>query len=639
MLATFRSMSQGILAKILMGFLVLSFGVWGIGDIFQSGSEQAVAMVEGESISVNELNALVERLERNYPEITPDMTSDPAFRIEVLNNIINERLMRLEAASLGLSFSQDAMAKITARNPLFQKPGGGFDRNLFLLTLQQNNHSEQSYLARLQDELGASLIQDTFKLGMVPSDNMAKLYYQIRNEKRKARLVLIAPADAEKVATPKEDELKSLYERDAERYMEPERRSLRSVRFAADHAWEILKLNPSDQELQSLYNERKGDFAKGEQRDIAQLLFSSEEKAKGVAALISSGTSFKDAAKDDRVMNENSTAVGLVTRESLPEEVAGTVFSLPEKGISAPVESSFGWHIFAVNSIVPPSTPAFEDLRDKLVQVYRTETAESRISELGNQLEDALAGGASFEDALKQIGLGELGVETLGPISAINLLPDGSVKRLDKTQQEMLRIGFELDEEGATSSLVLTPDSDYVLVQVAAITPASPKPFESVRAQVLKSYLDGANASALKKKAEAVAKRLGEAENADAALKADGIRTFDSGQLTRLDDTVSNQGALKNKILTSGFTAELFRLKKGRVTGAYPLPSGEYVIGILDEIVPATAPSAKDMDALRSELQTLLPEEALQLMLAYLRVKYDVSINDEQLFAAQDSGE
>ncbi len=635
MLSSLRSMSQGIVAKILLVFLMLSFAVWGIGDIFQGGSQSAVATVEGNKITVSELNALISRLEQNYPEITADVATDPAFRAEVLNNLINDELLRLEGEALGLSFSQDALAKVTARNPMFQKAGGGFDRNLFLLTLQQNNHTEQSYLARMRNELAASMIQDTLKLSIAPPQDMLTLYHQIRNERREARLVLVQQADAGAIPQPSDDDLKTLYERNGEQYMEPERRSLRTVQFDAAKIWDLLDLKADEEALRSLYEERKEEFAEEEKRDISQLVFSSEDKAREIAALISEGTSFHDAAKDKRVLNGGSTSVGEVTRVSLPDEVVDTVFSLPEKGISAPVESSFGWHIFAVNKVIEPRTPPYEEVQGKLQETYRAEHTEEKINELGNALEDALAAGTTLEDALQQVGLGELDIQQLGPISATNTLPDGSTRTLDKTQQEMLQLGFGLNE-GQTSNLALTSENDYYLVQVSAITPAELKPFASVRSEIYQSYMEAARASALKKKAEAVAKRLGEAESPDAALKADGINTVSSGKLTRMDDTI-NQGPLKNKILTGGFTTELFRLKKGRVTGAYPLPSGEYMIGILDAIHPAQAATDKDLSSLRTELEIMLPEEFVQLMLAYLRTKYDVSINDKLLFESQSA--
>ena len=48
-------------AKIFLGVLILSFGVWGIGDIFRGGKQAVLATIGGTKITNSELNAAYRR--------------------------------------------------------------------------------------------------------------------------------------------------------------------------------------------------------------------------------------------------------------------------------------------------------------------------------------------------------------------------------------------------------------------------------------------------------------------------------------------------------------------------------------------------------------------------------------------------
>ena len=54
MLDSMRRGAQGWIAKILFGFLVVSFGIWGIADTFRGYGEGSLARVGKIEISTNE---------------------------------------------------------------------------------------------------------------------------------------------------------------------------------------------------------------------------------------------------------------------------------------------------------------------------------------------------------------------------------------------------------------------------------------------------------------------------------------------------------------------------------------------------------------------------------------------------------
>jgi len=636
MLASFRKISHGIISKLLLGLLVLSFGIWGIGDVFRGGGkDNTIATVDGDHITQQDLDNLLELLKRNYTQLPADATKDPFFKLEILNSLVNDRLLRHEADRMGIIFSEDILARLTARNPMFQKADGSFDRKLFLLTLEQNNHTERSYLHKLRDEMARSLLQDTLQTDILAPEEMVTLYHAIREEEREATLLLITDKDVGASSTPDAEAIQAYFKENIDRYQNPEYRTLRYVTFTLEGIWKQLNLDPDDAKLKELYEDRKEAFEKPESRSVQQLLFASEEHAKKAHNALQSGIDFDKVSKTEDVTNKDNLQLGTVTRNELPPATADTVFALEKGAYSEPTKSSFGWHIFRVNDIIPAKRQSFEEIKPQLLFDYRAEHGEEKITELSNQIEDALAGGASMEDALKQAGLDKLTPKTLGPITATNKNQKGESVTLSKLEQKVLDTGYAM-EEGHSSSLNVSEGTDYYLVQLANITPAQAKPIEEVKEELIKAIKRQETEHHLKKLALETAAKMKGASDAKAAFAESKMATYKSGRLKRSHDTVSNQSELKNKVLTSGFILELFSLKPGEVTGAYPLPSGEYVIGLLNKIYPARKPKESELEALKKELETALPEELVHHYLNYLRNKYAVSIRQDRLFEASE---
>ena len=70
MLRTFRKGADGFLAKLLLGFLVMTFALWGIGDIFRGAPDNIIANVNENPITMGELESLIRAEQSRYPELT-----------------------------------------------------------------------------------------------------------------------------------------------------------------------------------------------------------------------------------------------------------------------------------------------------------------------------------------------------------------------------------------------------------------------------------------------------------------------------------------------------------------------------------------------------------------------------------------
>src|SRR6202163_325009 len=151
-----RKASSNWLGKTIMaavmGVLIISFGVWGIADIFKGFGQSTVATVGYTEISINEFRQLyTDRLQQIGRQFGRPLTMDQArafgFDRQVLQQTIAEAALDEEARRLGLGQSDAETMRTIFSDPNFKGAGGKFDPVRFQTTLRQFGFSEQRYIA------------------------------------------------------------------------------------------------------------------------------------------------------------------------------------------------------------------------------------------------------------------------------------------------------------------------------------------------------------------------------------------------------------------------------------------------------------------------------------------------------------
>ena len=134
--------------------------------------------------------------------------------------------------------------------------------------------------------------------------------------------------------------------------------------------------------------------------------------------------------------------------------------------------------------IVPGKTPTFGDVRSSIRLDLGRERAIDDLVKVANKLEDALAGGATIEEAAKQINAATLKTP---PIDAGGRPADGTPMNTLPKVEKFLRTAFE-GKDGAISDLIETRSGGYLIVRVDSITPPAIRPLDSVRQKVITAW-------------------------------------------------------------------------------------------------------------------------------------------------------
>lgn len=624
MMQAIRTRAGSIVVKVLFGLLIISFGFWGIytrSDYYQGHSpDTVIATVGSQSIRAEELQQALppalERLRQQFGStIDPQQVKQLGILDSLLNQLIDRSLLDQETARLGLAVSDDEVRSVIYQNPAFRGSDGKFDRQLFAQVLSMNRLSEDQLVARLRRDIPRTDLLQAITAGVEVPRPIVDVLYRYRNEKRLADIVAFPASVVSGIGVPSDTDLNKFYEAHPDLFRAPEYRG-----------FTVAYLSPSDleqpgeiaeDELHKEYEQRKDEFVTPEQRDIQQILAPSEEKAKEAQAALAAGKDWKEVATTIAGQEPDTIDLGLLSRQEIPHELGDVAFKLPLNEASQPIKSPLGWHILRVVKIEPAATQDFEEAKPKLTAELKREEAADRLDKIGNQADDALAGGATLADVAAKY---QFKTETIAASDEGGHDPDGKSIALPPKFAEVVKTVFATSQ-GDTSRVIDTEDGSIFAIHVDKITPPQVKPLAEVKSEAIGAWQAEQKREAATKEAEALAAAVTPDVALAKAASDKGLTLLAVGPLAR--------SAAREQTVPPPLIAKLFAAKPGDVVTASD-ENGAYTAQLKEiqspESVPETA-ATELSDHLASEARSDIAGEFSE----GLRRRFPVEINREAL--------
>ncbi|MGB0630401.1 MAG: peptidyl-prolyl cis-trans isomerase [Alphaproteobacteria bacterium] len=627
-----ESMKKGIgkyVMIVLASLLILSFAVWGIGDMAGVISNpNEVATVGSTKITQREFQDQfrreMDRIRARIGNIDAEQARNLGVADATVNGLISRRLIALQAADLGLLISDEQIVRQIHQQPAFRNALGQFDAAVFQTTLANNGLSEDMYVASLRQDTQQDYIGGTITAGVEAPPNLVSAVYQYRNEKRTAEIIRASRPDAGSAPEPTEAQLAEYLDKNATQFMAPEYRRLSILHLDPE---EVAKeLSPSEESIRTEYEDRLSSLSVPERRRMEQILLQDEEAAKKAYAALNEGRSFAAVAQDVSGKSEEDIKLGLVVRGDLLPALADVAFALQKDRFAAPVKSPLGWHIMRVTEIQPGREPSLDEVRKQISDDLARDLALDDLVKRANQVEDTLAGGGSIEDAAQDIGAKILKTE---PIDAARKLRTGADQPGLPGDKRFVETAFSLNK-GNTSDLLETSNGGYFMLRVDDIVAAAKRPLDQVRADVVAAW----KADWLNSRAQKAAEEIRDAAKGGqplAAIASEKNLTIETSQ------PVSRFSSRSDSSVPRSVLEDLFKAKVGDIVMG-PTAEG-YAVVRLKDIQSATATTNDgDLKQLRDTLSSAIASDLLQEYTRALREEYSVSENRAALdayFASQ----
>jgi peptidyl-prolyl cis-trans isomerase D len=606
---------------VVMGVLIISFGVWGIADIFRGFGQSTLAKVGGTEISTDQFRQLyTDRLQQIGRQFGRPLTMDQARAFgldrQVLQQTIAEAALDEEARRLGLAQSDEETRRMIFSDPNFKGPNGAFDPQRFDAAIRQFGYSEARYVA---DQRKVSLrrqIAGTISAGLEPPKVMMDALSRFQNEQRSAEYVRLTAAQAGTIDPPSPETLASYFDEHKIQFRAPE---YRKIAFVAITPEDIAKWSDvSDDDAKKLYELRKDTLGKPEKREVSQIVFPTVEEAAAARARIESGTSFDDLAKE-RGLKPADVELGSVSKsEIIDPDVAKAAFALTPGEISQPVQGKFGVALLKIGKIEPGVDVPYEIVAQGLKKEIATERARKSVADLRDKMEDERGGGASVIEAAKKLGLNAV---TVDAVDRSGRRPDGQLaseipKGLDVVTQAF---GSDVGVDNDPISF----NGGYVWYDVIGITPTRERNLDEVKDQVEAKWREDQIASRLRTKATDMVQKLDQGGKlADEAASA-GL-TVETAANFKRDASLPG--------VPAGLIAAAFRTAKdgaGQTAGA---GNNEWIVFRVTDInVPPVDLASDEMKKVKEQLQRSLEDEEIAQYVTKLESNIGTTINEAAL--------
>lgn len=635
-MSSFRKYARFIILFVMFSMLIISFGLWGIGDMLRlggRGSEVAhvggthiplYGWLGGTSVSVEEVrqrfNLQLEQIQRQTgqrPE--PEQAMRYGLHVRALEDVVQRAVIDNAMQQYGLVVGNAEVQSVIAKNPSFQGVGGSFDKQRYLSLLQQARITEAQYVADVRREIASAQLFGTVRTEGLAPKVLRDDIFKMESERRVAEVVYVPDAIIVNVPKPSAEQLTSYFDANKNKFQIPEYRAFSYVLLTTDDVSGQVSVTP--EQVRQEYDARQADFGAPEKRDVDQSMADSEDKAKKIIAAVGTGKSLEEATKEV-TGNDSVVKLGPILKKDLPAgALADGVFAAPAGVAPAPIQSPLGWHVIRINKIEPGKLTPFDQVKEKIEKDLKAQMAPDILIKLVTDFERALSKSQSMAKAAEEMGVK---VKTYDNVDSRGQDATGKQVVIGPVANELVQAAFAT-RESSDSDLLETQRGEYFVVHTDRITPARIPALNEVEAKVVEAWERDERKKLADQKVKEAVDKANNGGDLAAIAKELGLELRTTKAVTRYEADTGNY-------LTQQATQDLFKLPVGKVQSVRSA-EGSAIIRV-KEIQPADLAKEKDkLERFGQQLDTMIANDLLAQLLAGLRGKYGVTVN-EQVFTA-----
>jgi len=605
---------------VVVTVLVVSFAIWGIGDIFRGFGRSSLAKIGNTEVTIEQFRQIyTDRLQNFGRQIGRPISLEQARALgidqQIKNQIFSEMLLDERVRTLRLGISNDEIARHIMQDPGFQAPNGQFDRQRFLDLLRNAGFTEQRFVAEQRRTMLRQQLLGTITGAPIAPTAMVEAADRFQNEQRTIEYVLFDRAQAGEVTAPAPDVLAQYFEPRKPQFRAPEYRKV--VILALLPAERAHSIEISDEDLKRAYEERKVRLATPERRQIQQMVFPKAEDARAASERIAKGETFEAIAKE-RGLADKDIDLGTVTRAAiLDRTVADAAFALKEGEVSAPVQGRFGTVLVRVVKIEPEKVPTFEEAAEQLRTDLANEKAKSEVTAIYDKVEDERSLGKPLTETAEKLKLEARTVE----IDRFGRDPKNEPVTNLPQQQRLIAGAFAADI--GTDNDPLQVDGGYVWYEVSGITPERDRTLEEVKDQVEARWREDEIANRLRTKATTFLDKVKGGTALAEAAAAENLKVETRAEIKRSSTTPP---------LTERSLDAIFRTAKDAYGVAQAEQPGEQLVfrvtGVLE---PTTDLASDDSKRLRGALNNAMVGDVQNEYIQLLQREIGITVNERAL--------
>jgi peptidyl-prolyl cis-trans isomerase D len=626
MMQGMRKASQSWVGKVLVGimftFLILSFAIWGIGDIFKGGYGRNIAAKVGSTdVTIEQLRTSyqneIQRLTRQERRgVTPEAARARGIDRQVFSRLISEAAFDEEARKQGLAVSDAMIAETIMTDRSFQDASGTFRRNIFEEAMRNNGLTERGYVQDQRAATRRNHVSEAVSGDIAVPLAMLEAVHRYANERRSVEYMVL-PASSVTVGAPDDATLKAYFETRKTAFRTPELRkasvvTLTPTLFATQE-------QISDKDLADYYDQIKAArFGAPERRLIQQISFQNADEAKAAAERIKTGASFDDIANARGVAAKDLEFGRLTRTEIIDKAIADAAFKLTAGSVSEPVTSRFSTVLLRVTEIDAESLKPLADVAVELRAEMGFERARQKMNDVHDKIEDQRASGKPLLEIAKAFSLTPTIVSGMDQTGR-DL--DGNVVVLP--EQDALVAAIFKSDIGVDNEALRTRDGGYIWFDIAAVDQSRERNLDEVKAKAEAQWREDEIVRQLAEKGRGLVARLNQGEASNVVAASAGITIMQAKDLSRDQDAEG---------LSRAVLLQIFSTTAGK-TGSAASGTDRIIFKVLEATVPPFIRTTQEMGILEGRLKTAFSDDILSNYVVALQKAHGLTVNDQAVRA------
>ena len=556
MLDALRKRKRSWIIIFLLGLIILAFIVFYGGSKFHDPGAQDVAEVNGEVITQREFALQYQRALERYRallkgSLTPELEKSLNLRGNLLEELIQKRLVLQEARHLGLAANDEDLMTAIAQVPDFQV-NGRFNKERYLQLLRANRISPAQFEEEQREQLTIQRFYSLLLDAVHVAEGEVRDRYRFDQGKIDLYFIRLPLSSTLSEVKVTEEEVQNFYERNKDLFKEPLKVQVEYLSYPFDRFSAAAQI--TDKEIEEYYQaHRDSKFHQPKEVKARAILVrippgadakqksDAQTRANRILAEARAGKDFAQLAKQE---SEDSTAakggdIGWVTQAQLPSPLDKNVFSLAKGEISNPIESSAGFHIVKVEDIRDEKTQSLKDATAEITRALKAEKGMREAAKVADREREKALSGTDFSKLAQESGVA---LNVTRPFSAGEVLPEvGPAPEFYKTALSMSPKNI--------SPVIDGPKAYYILRLKQRSEPTVP-PFDAVKSKIEKVLQESKASEMLQQRARNLLEELKKDKDINKLAQEHGLKVEDTGWFTRSAAQIPKVGELSK--MTSG---------------------------------------------------------------------------------------
>ncbi len=639
MLSGMRKASKNWLGRtvmsLIMGLLIISFGLFGISSWLGSTTQSALAKVGNSEISFETFRSAFEtelkNLARAYNrQITTDQAKAAGIDQQILNRMMTDLTLDEQVKRSNLHISDDFTVKKLVANPLFRTKDGQLDRARLSEAASRNGFSDNGFVSAQGAMSLRQQLVEAVSGGVQAPKTLVEAMNRQKNEERAITFIRLTSSNLAAQPAPDESKLLAYYNDHKFEFKFPEFRKVNLINLGlADFVGDV---SVTEDDLKLAYEDAvaAGSFGKLEKRSFEQIVFNDFAEAKAVSNKIKSGANFDEILKERSLKAEDVTLKSQLKSDIIDKDVAEEAFKLKKNTISAPVTGVFGFTIIHMLDIEPGNVKPFEQVKSTLeanakeLKIRLNTEAREKLDAAHDSIEDLRSSGKSLAEIATALNFN---IKTLDSVNQAGMDKNGLqvlVADLQTTIPALFSAAI-----GADTEVIRTRDGSYMWFEIANIEIERERSFEEVKTSVSTAWLADETNRQMTNLASDAVKKLNDGTAFGDIAKAYNLKTENRAKITRATQ-LFGEGQTVSALLVQIFATPTHSHGQARVERS----SDRIIFKVIDAYVPQNSTNDTETKTFNAKLDALYSDNLVNQYVKASQLELGAKVNYQLLNSA-----